>query len=385
MRVLIKLLYNSDIMNILIFSWRGPGHPIAGGAELVTHEHTKAWVAMGHTVTLFTSSYKGASAEEVIDGVKVIRQSFQTFGVQIAGFFWYLFGNHEKFDLVVDQFHGIPFFTPLYVRVKKLAFIHEVTKEVWRLNPWPKPFNLIPGIIGTVLESFMFKFFYKGIPFMTVSASTKKDLKSWGIDERNIHVIHNGVSIPRVKKNPKKESINTVMFLGALSKDKGTEDAIKVFSLIDKIESDWQFWIVGNGEDNYLNYLVNLTYNMGISKKVKFWGFVPDDKKFELLARAHIMINPSVREGWGLVNLEAAGVGTPVVGYNAPGVRDSVVDGKTGILVYPGNTKMLAREVVKLLNDKAKYSKMSEASLAWSKKFTWGESVKESLELIEKI
>jgi len=46
-------------MNILVFSWRDPKHPLAGGAEQVMHEHMKGWVGAGHKVTLFTSHFSG--------------------------------------------------------------------------------------------------------------------------------------------------------------------------------------------------------------------------------------------------------------------------------------------------------------------------------------
>src|SRR5258706_4671434 len=177
-------LYQRNVMNILIFSWRGPKHPNAGGAELSTQEHAKALVKAGHKVTLFTSSFKGGKSEEWINGVHIIRKGSDVFGVNIEAFFWYLFGNHLNFDLVIDQFHGIPFFTPLYVKVKKLGFIHEVAKEVWWLNPWPKPLNLIPGILGSLLEPLIFKLLYRQIPFMTVSQSATKDMVKLGIPAR---------------------------------------------------------------------------------------------------------------------------------------------------------------------------------------------------------
>src|SRR3989344_3946668 len=180
-------------MNVLILSWRGPGHPNAGGAEQVTLEHAKGWVKAGHEVTLFTSFFKGAKKEDLINGVKIIRIGRQFFGVQINAFFWYLFGKHQKFDLVIDEFHGIPFFTPFYIRARKIALIHEVARDVWKLNPWPKPFNLIPSFFGTMLEPLIFRIFYRKIPFTTVSNSTKDDLLGWGIPKSSITVIHNGV------------------------------------------------------------------------------------------------------------------------------------------------------------------------------------------------
>jgi glycosyltransferase involved in cell wall biosynthesis len=370
-------------MKILILSWRGPGHPNAGGAEKSTHEHAKAWVSAGYSVTLFTSFYPGAKTEEAIDGVSIIRRGRDVFGVQLAAFSWYVFGSHPKFDLVVDQFHGIPFFTPLYVRTKKLAFIHEVAKEVWWLNPWPKPFNLIPGTIGSLLEPLVFKLLYTNIPFMTVSDSTKKDLVEMGIPERNITVVHNGVNIVEVKAD--KEEKKTALFLGALTKDKGIEDAIKVFSLINQSRPDWQFWVTGKGDRPYTEKLKLVCRDLEIENKVKFWGFVPEKKKFELLARAHVLINPSVREGWGLVNIEANSVGTPVIAYNVPGCRDSVVNGKTGLLSQKGDIRELAKNCLELESNERMCEEFRKNAIEISRNFNWKKSAQESLRLIGKI
>lgn len=370
-------------LKILILSWRGLGHPNAGGAEISTHEHAKGWVRAGHQVTLFTSYYNGAKKEEVIDGVRLIRRGGQFFGVQWTAFKWYIFESHPKYDLVIDQFHGIPFFTPLYVTTKKLAFIHEVTKEVWRLNPWPWPFNLIPAVFGTVLEPLIFRLFYKNIPFMTVSASTKDDLTTWGIPQENITVVHNGLDIPSKRKIFSKEKTKTLIFLGALSKDKGIEDALKIFSIL-AIQNNFQFWVVGKGESHYLKKLKLQCGKLKIDKNIKFWGFVTEEKKYELLQRAHLLINPSIREGWGLVVMEAASVGTPTVAYNVAGLKDSIIDGKTGILCQV-NVQSFAEQILSLTYDREKYKKMRAECFGWSKKFKWDKSVKESLRLIETI
>ena len=75
-------------MNILVFSWRDLKHPLSGGAEQVMHEHMKGWVAAGHNVTLFSSRSENAAVEEAIDGIHIVRQGYQYWGVQIAGFFY---------------------------------------------------------------------------------------------------------------------------------------------------------------------------------------------------------------------------------------------------------------------------------------------------------
>lgn len=371
-------------LNILILSWRGPGHPNAGGAEISTHEHAKGWVKAGHNVTLFTSYYKGVRQKENIDGVIIIRREHQVFGVQLAAFRWYLFGNHPKFDLVIDQFHGIPFFTPLFVRVKKLGFIHEVAKEVWWLNSWQKPLNLIPAIIGTIFEPLIFYLLYKRIPFMTVSESTKKDLISWGIAEKNIVVINNGFNNFKLKSLPSKEKKKTIIFLGALSKDKGIEDALLTFVKLQNGQENFQFWVVGKGEENYLKFLKNMTMKLRI-KNIKFWGYVTEEKKFELLSRAHVLISPSIREGWGLTVIEAASMGTPTAAYNVPGLRDSIVDGKTGILCLENSVEDLANKIYQLLTDEKKYDRIRKNAMSWSKNFSWEKAVSKSLQLIQSL
>ena len=372
-------------MNILILSWRGPGHPNEGGAEQVAHEHAKAWVKAGHEVTLFTSYFKGAKKKDLIGGVKIIRSGDQFFGVKWKAFCWYLFTKHPKFDLVVDEFHGIPFFTPLYVRTRKLAFIHEAAKEVWKLNPWPKPFNLVPAFLGTFFEHWIFRIFYRKIPFMTVSNSTRNDLVGWGIKKENITVIQNGIKPFLPEKLPPKESKSTAMYLGAISLDKGTFDAVRAFGEIERKDDAWQYWVTGFGTKEHVDKLKKLSTDLGITEKVKFWGYVTDRKKFELLACAHILINPSVHEGWSLVNIEANSVGTPVIGYNVHGLRDSVKSEKTGVLVQKGNYHALAEESLKLMREKERYERLQNNAKKWSKKFTWEKATKESLELIESI
>lgn len=371
-------------MNILIFSWRGSKHPNAGGAEISTHEHARSWVNAGHDVTLFTSAFVGCKKQEIIDGIKIERRGGQIFGVQWEALKWYIFGKHPKFDLVVDQFHGIPFFTPLYIKAKKLGFIHEVTKEVWRLNHWPWPFNWTIACIGEICEPLVFKFLYRKIPFMTVSESTKKDLIKWGISKNLIIVVLNGFNPSRVAIVSRKEKIRTLIFLGALSKDKGIEEALEVLRLISLADTNkWRLWIVGKSSPEYLKKLKLLSKKLEIDKKVKFWGFISEERKFELLSRAHIAINPSIREGWGLVVIEAAYVGTPTVAFDVPGLHDSIINNRTGIICAENTVEDLARKILELIRDAKRYKRISRNAISWSRKFSWEKSTKKSLRLIE--
>lgn len=367
-------------MNILHFCWRGPGHPRAGGAELVTHEHSKAWVKAGHSVTLFTSSFPGSKDEETVDGVLVKRKGRDTsFTVIFYGIIWYLFENKSKFDLVIDHFHGLPFFTPIFVRSKKIAFIHEVAREVWKFNPYTYPLNKVIEYCGYVFEPVIIFVIYFFTKFITVSDSTKKALVDWGVASKNVEIVHNGVSVEKPLKVSDKEKSKTLVYLGAITQDKGIEDAIKVYKILSKKDKDIKFWVLGKGEKDYVDKMKGETKE---DNNVKFWGFVDQKIKFELLSRAHLLINPSKLEGWGLVVIEAAAMGTPTVGYKVPGLVDSVKNNVTGVLVDKDVNKM-ADAIFRVLNDSVRYKHMSGNCIKWSKKFNWEISTKKSLQIIE--
>ena len=363
-------------MNILVFSWRDPKHPLAGGAEQVMHEHMKGWIEAGNSVTLFSSKIKGLDEEDEIDGVKIIRRGYQYIGVQIAGIFYYLRNKH-KYDVLVDQFHGIPFFTPLYSDKPKLAVIQEVARKVWLRNPLPFPLNWIIGIIGYLAEPLIF-LFYQNVHFMTGSESARADLIKYGIPEKNITVVPHGVLTPGFKTRSLKPNVKTITYLGILSNDKGIEDAIKVFKILSRRNS-FEFWVIGRGETKSYEDRIK---KLAIGSKIKFWGHVSQKVKFELLAKSDVLINPSVHEGWGLVNIEANSVGTPVAAYKSPGLVDSVKDGVSGIIVKKNTPKELADMVQKMCESDDLYKKLQRGALIWSKRFDWKISKKLSLKLL---
>ncbi len=370
-------------MNILIFSWRGPGHPYAGGAELVSHEHAKSWIKKGHSVTLFTSYFKGAKQEEHLDDVKIIRSGHAILMVQIRAFFWYLLINKERFDVVVDEFHGLPFFTPIFVRSKKIAWIHEIAGNVWKYNWLPFPINLIVSLFGPTCELLIFKLFYKNTPFLTFANSIKNDLIEVGIAGKNIKVINHGVNILKSKKN--KNKTFTVIFLGVLARDKGIEDALLAVKLLKDKVKDLKFWIIGKGEPSYTTYLKSKVSSLGIKNITYFWGFVDNRKKFDLLKKSSVLIHPSLREGWGLVVIEAAAMGTPTVGYNISGLKDSILNNKTGLLCRENNPKDLFKNIMLLYENDSLYKKLSSNCLSWSKNFSWDKSTNKSLNLISNL
>jgi glycosyltransferase involved in cell wall biosynthesis len=100
-------------------------------------------------------------------------------------------------------------------------------------------------------------------------------------------------------------------------------------------------------------------------------GFLDEDAKRDLLRRAWLHVLTSAKEGWGISNLEAAACGTPSVASDAPGLRESVQDGRTGVLVPHGDVGALAEAIGGLLRDHDLRERMGRQARAFSEGYTW--------------
>ena len=365
-------------MNILILNWRDIKNPKSGGAEIVTMGHAKAWVGAGHKVTWFTSSYKNALRHEDIEGVNIVRSgNFIT--VYFLAPFYYL-KNKNKIDLVIDEIHGLPFFTPLYVKKSRIAFIHEVAEEIWDYM-YPFPINMI----GRGIESFFFKF-YKNTQFWVPCESTIKDLERYGIKRSSCKKVICAIKNKALDKLPSdKEKLRTFIFVSRVVRMKGIEEVIDAFSNILEVLPDAKLWIVGDGDEGYVNSLRKIIKDKSIDKSVKFFGRVSEEKKLELMRRAHLLLHASVKEGWGLVTVEAASQGTPSVVYNVSGLRDSVLNNLTGIVIDKNSPKKMADESISLIKDEKRYLRLQKGGLKWARSLSWDIAIKESLSLINEV
>ncbi len=369
-------------MKILILNWRDINNPESGGAEVLTHEMAKRWVKSGHEVTQFSAKFFGAPEQEIIDGVQVIRfgsaSIYRSVGipVHIAAYVWYQRQQKGRFDLVIDEIHGIPFFTPWYVRGKKVAFICEVADKIWNVA-----FSFPLNFIGPVVERYYFHF-YRDMPFLTISPSTKTDLLQMGIQEQNITVLPMGLNVPQRMPRYPKEKFFTLIFVGRLTKAKGIEDALDVLVHLKKIYPKIRLWVVGQGNLDYIQQITNIAQQLKVKDCVQFFGFVSQERKFELMSRAHLLIAPSLKEGWGLTVPEAGYVGTPTVAYNVEGLRDVVVQDKTGLLTQ-ATPEQMSQTIIKLFRNKHMYRKLQMGAQKIARTYSWDQTAKVALSKLQ--
>ncbi len=363
-------------MKILIFNWRDPRHPWAGGAEVFLHKVARHWVDWGHKVTWLCSRHTNQSQYDQIDGIEIVRKG-GIYSVYPATAAMYLVKMRQQYDILFDSVNGIPFFTPLFSRKPKVALVHHIHKEVFfRELPWHL------AHLGNFLERVGMPLVYQRTPFIAVSDSTRQAMINIGIPDHLITVIHNGVDSERFRPGVKYPSPR-ILFLGRLRRYKSVDVIIRAMPIILQQIPELHLDIVGSGP--MAKELHSLTEKLGMSDSIHFHGFVNEMDKVEFLRQAHIAIQPSMKEGWGLTVLEANACGTPVIAANVPGLIDSVVDGETGILVPYGDPAALAHEVVALLTDVGRYQRMSQTAVEWARRFHWKKSARSCLELFAQL
>ena len=152
---------------------------------------------------------------------------------------------------------------------------------------------------------------------------------------------------------------------------------MEAFTIIKEHIPGAKLWVIGDGP--MLNDLRRVYGNQDVT----FYGRTSEEQKYALLRRAHLILVPSIREGWGLVATEANSMGTPAIAYDVHGLKNSVIDKETGILIKDRSEESLAHAAITLLSDRGLLRQYSENALAYSKRFTWHDAAKEFERIME--
>jgi cellulose synthase/poly-beta-1,6-N-acetylglucosamine synthase-like glycosyltransferase/glycosyltransferase involved in cell wall biosynthesis/O-antigen/teichoic acid export membrane protein/peptidoglycan/xylan/chitin deacetylase (PgdA/CDA1 family) len=347
---------------ILIFNWRDMKHAFAGGAELYIETLARQWARDGHSVTLFTGTDAKCKPNETVEGVHIIRRGgFYT--VYICAILYYFAQLRGKYDVIIDCENGIPFFTPLFAKEKVYCLVHHIHQDVFRQSlAAPLAF------IAMSLEKYLMPVVYRNCSFITVSESSKLDMEALAITRRKIHVINPGADLHFL--TPGIKNIDPlVAYVGRLKEYKSIDVLITAFSAVVAKVPRAKLIIAGEGDDK--ERLEGLAHKLKLEKSIVFPGRISDEAKRELLQEAWVLVNPSLMEGWGITTIEANACGTPVIAANVPGLRDSVMDGKTGILVAHGKPALLSKTIIQILEDNLFRQKLSAQAIAFAQKFSW--------------
>lgn len=371
-------------MNILWLRWKDINHPDGGGAEIVAHEIAKRAIKDGHTITTTSSRYSGSTSQDTIDGVQIIRMGKRLPFHYIACAFWLMFSNLSQYDLIIEEVNTVPYFSWFLTRlrfkkIRHMYFYHQLCRETWyyQIHPLLQHFGYFCEYVYTHILSLT------NLITITVSESSLNDLVDYGFGKKNIYVISEGIVCNQGGldfKNKNKQF--TVLYHGSLRPMKRPEDVITGFYNSELYKKDARLWLTGGGDRSGLERLVK-DYNL--ESYVTFFGRVSEQEKLSYMAQAHVLCSTSVKEGWGLIVSEANSVGTPAIGYDVDGLRDSIRFGIENILVEP-NPLSISKSMQQVYNewstDKANYSKRCSVVQTSAKKLTFDQSYKDFMSII---
>jgi glycosyltransferase involved in cell wall biosynthesis len=348
-------------VRILFLNWRDIRNPKAGGAEVLTHEVARR-LAASHDVTWFTSRAPGHAAKETIDGVSVVRRGSEATTRLYAP----RFGRSGHWDVVIEEINTLPYFSHVWSRAPTVLFIPQLAREVWWYEA-PK----VVAWLGWLSEP-AYLAAYRGVRAITISDSTRSDLRRLGLRE-SIEVLPMAVSTPALDHLSPKHPTGELVSVGRLVPSKRFDHAIEALSKLRERYPSARLTIIGEGPERARLGL--LADRLGLHDVVRFAGRVTEEAKVELLGRSDVLVACAVREGWGLTTTEAARVGTPAVTYDVPGLRDSVVDGTTGVLTAQSPVA-LAEGIRRVLDDRHFYDALRAAAWERSRHVSWNDTAR---------
>jgi glycosyltransferase involved in cell wall biosynthesis len=352
---------------ILVLNWRDVHHPQAGGAEQYMHRIARRWAAAGAHVTWLTAAVPGRPAREDVDGVTVLRAGGALSiypRVALA-----LLRRIGPVDHVVDCQNGIPFFSPLFLprAVPVVQVVHHVHQDQFATR-----FGPLMARVGRLLEGPVSRAVYRGRPIVAVSPSTREGVRRRLRLRGPIHVVPNGID-PAPPIRAPRDPDPTIAVVSRLVPHKRVDlllgQLVPVAAALPRLRVD----VVGDGPERAR--LQQLAAELGLGGVVTFHGFQPDAARDALLERAWLTTSTSDAEGWGLSIIEAAAHGVPTVALDVPGVRDSVVPGRTGWLV--GSAARFGDALIGALAELADDDRARELTVAcqaWARAFGWDRS-----------
>jgi len=366
-------------MTILVINWQDKTNPFAGGAETHLHEIFSRIVQQGHRVILLCSHYPDAASEEELDdGIYVVRRGSRALFNLVVPHEYRRLRQRFKPDLVIDDLNKIPFWTPLYVHEPLLCISHHFFgRSIFReVDP-------LRGAYVFCAEKLV-PFVYRHQQFAVVSESTKDELIQHGFSSELIEVIHNGIDHRFFPMQVgEKSSQPMVTYFGRIKRYKCPDHLLTAFAQLCDRFPQAELYFVGGGD--YIPTLRRQAKRLGISHRVHWTGRVTEEEKIALLSRSWVVVNPSMKEGWGITTIEANACGTLVIAADVPGLRDAVAVGVSGLLYPFGAIDVLAEQLTRVIEDAQLRRHLSEGAVTWARQYSWDTSAAQMLTLCERI
>ncbi|MPZ80295.1 MAG: glycosyltransferase [Actinophytocola sp.] len=382
-------------MRVLMLSWEYPP-VVVGGLGRHVHALARHLTALGHEVVVLCRHESGTdavthpTADTVVDGVRVIRvaedPTHLLFEKDLVA--WTLAMGHGMIRAGLALLDG---WRPAVVHAHDWLVTHPAitlaehagvplvatmhATEAGRHSGW------LSQRLNQQVHSVEWWLANRADALITCSSAMQAEVAHlFELEPAEIAVIHNGIEprgwrvsaaavrAARARHSP--DGAPLVLYFGRLEWEKGVHDLLAALPRLRRAHPGARLVVAGQGVQAAA--LVEQARKLRIRRSVDFVGHLPDRSLVALLAAADVVVLPSRYEPFGIVALEAAAAGAPLVASTAGGLAELVVHGETGLSVEPGDVDGIVSGVCTVLADPTAAARRARAAKArLGTQFSW--------------
>jgi glycogen synthase len=372
-------------MRVMVLSWEYPP-VVVGGLGRHVHALCEAMAAAGHEVTVVSRHAPGAAYDEVVRGVRVVRvpEDPPLFDLEQSLLSWTMAFNHALTRAalaVADQtgpevVHAHDWLvahaaTTLkhHLGVPLVATVHAT--EAGRHQGW------LPGALNRSIHTVEWWLTYEARRVVTCSEYMRWEVtRLFDLPPDKVTPIPNGTD-PAPVDHDRAAAMRAqyggegplLLFAGRLVYEKGLQDVLRAMPRLRRRHPGLRLLVAGEGPQG--DDLRAQAKALRLGRSVQWLGFVEPDRLAALTAAADCALVPSIYEPFGMVALEAAAAGTPLVVADTGGLREFVRHGATGLRFASGDVAGLADAVSLLLRDEVLGRRLARAGRTALAEYTW--------------
>lgn len=285
----------------------------------------------------------------------------------------------------LDLFHGTNYEVPLWNRRRTVVTIHDLSVLLHPHNHEPHLVRRARHRLPLMARS--------AAMIITVTESMKREIcEHLGIRGEKVVVTPEA---PRgtFQPVPLNETIETrrrlgiedefILFVGTIEPRKNLLKLVRAFDEIRRQTSLRPQLVIAGGEGWLMDELFSFVESSGISDRLRFTGYLPDEDLRALYSSCRICVYPSLYEGFGLPPLEAMACGAPVIASRIPALVETL--GSAARMVDPADVQALARGIIELWEDQEQRRQFSSAGLQRAATFSWETTARLTLEVYHEV
>lgn len=400
-------------------------YPMSNGVAVFAHNLAKGLAKQGHEVMVICPSFKGKRYRTRQDGVTTVYMRSIRFpfypdqinkvptGKEILGValprlayrhgLWITVDPYPELKKALNKFHPdvihnqtaemIAIAARRYAKKYDVpmvstghAYPDNLTSQVKLLRPLKKPLD---AALRTYMASFLKHSEYATMPTeMAIDDLVPKNRRRFNV---TVEPLSNGVDLAKFtpgKPNAKvlrryhlDPKTPRVLYVGRVDPEKSISNVVTAFAGVLEEVPNAELVIVGDGTDR--RHLLDLAEALGIERSVKFPGRVMPPDVIDIYRSATVFATASETETQGIVLIEAAATGLPLVAVDAGAVRELCQNKKNGRLCKPRDTEQMAKALIDILKDGDLQQKYSEQSLEIAKKHDLNHTLRRFVEIYE--